>query len=197
MEGKRSLKVLDVGGNKNTHKQATHIIDILAKPKGCKLKYTQMDVCSGKWPFKNKEFDYVYCSNLLEDIKDPVFVCKEMMRVGKAGRIVVPNVITECRLGVDTWPKSYMYAGFIHHRWLCLVKLNEITFLPKTPMTHIYDWTGHLSYEYIKNNFFMVLDWIDKFKVTEISFMSWDVLYNTLRDHIGVDPKNKGESKDG
>lgn len=194
--GKKRLKILDVGGAKNTHRQATHIIDICEKPKGCKLKYTQMDVCEEKWPFKNKEFDYVYCSNLLEDVKNPKFVCEEMIRVGKAGRIIVPNISTECRPGVDTWPMSYKYAGFVHHRWLCFIKKNEIIFCPKTPITHIYDWTGHLTNEYIKKNFYMCLDWIDNFKIEEVVFNEWDTFYNLLKNYFGVDPKEKCQEEE-
>jgi hypothetical protein len=43
------------------------------------------------WPFDAKMFDYVICSHTLEDIRDPVRVCREIARVGKAGYIETPG----------------------------------------------------------------------------------------------------------
>jgi len=81
------MAILDVGGFQRTFPEATHIIDVMPKDVNCTREYVQQDICETPWPYKDKEFDFVYCSNVLEDIKDPVRVCKEMIRVGKRGRI--------------------------------------------------------------------------------------------------------------
>src|SRR3712207_3406144 len=36
------------------------------------------------YPFADKEHDFVVCSHTLEDVRDPVFVCREMVRIAKA-----------------------------------------------------------------------------------------------------------------
>jgi len=175
------MKILDVGGAINTKKDATHIIDIIEKPKDCKLHYTQQNICK-KWPFKDKEFDLAYCSNVLEDIKDPLFVCKEMMRVSKAGIIIVPSILTECTKGVDTWKGNESYAGFCHHRWLCMIDDNKITFIPKWSIVNITDWTKHIPKEIKKQHFYDVLQWTDSFKIQEMEYITWEQYYNFLKD---------------
>jgi len=48
-----------------------------------------------KMPFKDKAFDFVIASHILEHISDPAVFIKEMQRVGKAGYIETPNAIFE------------------------------------------------------------------------------------------------------
>jgi len=176
------MKVLDVGGNVKPWTEATHIIDILPEPKDCKRHYVQQDICDTPWPYKDKEFDYVYCSNTLEDVKDPIRVCKEIIRVGKAGKIIVPSVYLECRRGVDTWPGANLYAGFVHHRWLCIQKEGKLLFVQKTPITHVYDWTRGLNDEEIHRKAFLKIDWRDSFEAFERVYADYRVLYNLLKE---------------
>lgn len=191
------MKVLDVGGHHQTYKKATRIIDIRPKPKDCKLNYTQMDICLGKWPYQDKEFDFVWCSNTLEDVRDPIIVCKEMMRVGKAGRIIVPSPLTECTIGAEKGffrPEKIKeliadkYAGFWHHRWLCFINENEILFMQKTPMTHIFDWTSHIPDGKKRDMWCKILDWKDSFEVSEEMSLGFMDMYNILKEVFGIDP---------
>ena len=182
------MKILDVGGAIMTYEKATHIIDIIDKPDDCTLQYFQQDVCDGTWPFNDGEFDFVYCSNLLEDVKDPVHVCNEMKRVGKSGKIVVPSVMTECTLGVDTWHNSDRYAGFCHHRWICIADNKNIRFVPKWDIVHAFDWTGHISKEMKEANFYTVLDWKDTFGVFETKYVEWTTYYKFLSDTLDIKP---------
>ena len=48
-----------------------------------------------KLPFKNKSFDFVIASHILEHIADPGAFLDELSRVGKAGYIETPNFIFE------------------------------------------------------------------------------------------------------
>src|SRR4051794_26446337 len=44
------------------------------------------DICDREpYPFCDKELDFVVCSQTLEDVRDPVWVCSEMVRIAKAG----------------------------------------------------------------------------------------------------------------
>ena len=46
-------------------------------------------------PFKDKVFDFVYCSHLLEHVENPVKAINEITRVGKSGYIEVPRAFLE------------------------------------------------------------------------------------------------------
>src|SRR5947199_219349 len=57
----------------------------------CKDTWVQRDICHhDPWPFRDKQFDFVICSHTLEDVRDPLWVCSELFRVGKRGYIEVP-----------------------------------------------------------------------------------------------------------
>lgn len=43
-----------------------------------------------KFPFGDKEFDYVICSHVLEHVDDPELFCSEMFRVARAGYVEYP-----------------------------------------------------------------------------------------------------------
>lgn len=94
----KDAKILDVGGSSGPYKRATHVIDYVPfeevqynQGKGMgevqfsKETYTQWDICSRTpFPYKDKEFDLAICSHVLEDIRDPIWVCSELIRVSKS-----------------------------------------------------------------------------------------------------------------
>ena len=78
-------------------------------------RWVQRDICDrDPWPFEDGQFDFVICSHTLEDVRDPVGVCREMMRVGRAGWITTPAAVTELTRGIE----SPHWCGWRHHRWL-------------------------------------------------------------------------------
>ena len=64
-----------------------------------KETWIQRDICEKTpYPFADKALDLVICSHTLEDIRDPLFVCSEMVRIAKAGYVEVPSRLWEtCR----------------------------------------------------------------------------------------------------
>lgn len=91
--------------------------------------WIQRDICEKTpFPFADKSVDLVICSHTLEDIRDPLWVCHEMIRVGKRGYIEVPSRIWETCRGHEPG-----IAGLSHHRWLIDIDQegNSIAFLPK------------------------------------------------------------------
>lgn len=62
-----------------------------------------------KTPFKNKEFDFVYCSHVLEHAKDPGRACDEIMRIGKRGYIETPTRSSDILFNIGRGEK--------HHLW--------------------------------------------------------------------------------
>ena len=122
-------RVLELGGAVNPLLRADIQVDIqLPNNPQDKCGYLLRDVNEGL-PFTDKSFDFVWCSHLLEDIRDPIRVCSEIVRVGKAGYIAVPSREIESCFGIDD-PK---FCGFVHHRWLCELIEDVLVFTFKSP----------------------------------------------------------------
>jgi len=132
-----NARILDVGGWSAPCRYATHIVDImpfatLRRAHGYgdgELRitadtYHQVDICGGPLPFPNKSCVFFICRQTLEDIRDPVAVCGEMNRVGRAGYIETPSRVYESTKGVERpW-----WCGHYHHRWLIEVAGSRIVF---------------------------------------------------------------------
>lgn len=94
--------------------------------------WIQRDICAREaYPFGDKELDFVICSHTLEDVRDPIFVCSEMVRIAKAGYIEVPS-----RLEEQTYGFHGPWAGWSHHRWLVDVGDGRIDFVFKHHVLH-------------------------------------------------------------
>src|SRR6202023_2285627 len=72
------------------------------------------------------------CSHTLEDIRDPLFVCSELVRISKAGYIEVPSRVAESCRG---WEHPG-FAGLSHHRWLVEIEGSHVRFTPKYHSLH-------------------------------------------------------------
>jgi hypothetical protein len=138
--------VLDVGGGAKPFPRADWVIDLMAygerglygappDPESERFNeatWVQRDICTREpWPFPDNHFDFVICSHTLEDIRDPIWVCDELTRVGKAGYIEVPSRLEEQAYGFQG-----PWAGWGHHRWLIDLEVDEITFVLKHHVLH-------------------------------------------------------------
>jgi hypothetical protein len=94
--------------------------------------WVERDICDHEpWPFADKQFDFAVCAHTLEDIRDPVWVCSELIRVAKAGYIEVPS-----RLEEHTYGFQGPWVGWGHHRWLVDVTDGAIRFVMKHHVIH-------------------------------------------------------------
>ena len=73
----------------------------------------------GKFPFRNKEFDYVICSHVIEHIEDVDFFVSEIMRVGRKGYFEYPTIYYD-----------YIY-NFPEHTTFVIKKNNIINWMLK------------------------------------------------------------------
>jgi methionine biosynthesis protein MetW len=134
--------VLDVGGWASPFARADWVIDLMPYEtrspyewsdrspdhRFSKETWVQRDICDKEpYPFEDDRFDFVVCAQTLEDVRDPVWVCSEMIRVGRAGYIEVPSRLVE-----QTYGMHGPWVGYSHHRWLIDVDGNDITFVFKT-----------------------------------------------------------------
>lgn len=70
-------------------------------------------------PFKDKEFDYVICNQVLEHVEHPKLFLDEICRVGKRGYIETPSLI-----GEFLFPKE-------SHKWVILDIDDKLILYPK------------------------------------------------------------------
>ena len=83
-------KVLDIGCGYGANKYATTISDIVDYSDHYKDK-TFVKITEKKLPFKDKEFDYIIASHVVEHVEDISYFLNELSRVGKRGYIEVPT----------------------------------------------------------------------------------------------------------
>jgi hypothetical protein len=94
--------------------------------------WIQRDICSrDPFPFGDDEIDFVICSHTLEDIRDPIWVCREMTRIARRGYLEVPSRLEEQSYGFQG-----PWAGWGHHRWLIDIEADRIEFVFKHHVLH-------------------------------------------------------------
>lgn len=129
-------RVIDVGGGRHPFNLATHVMDL--KPFAERDRYGALDdadaprytadtwiihdACAPPWPFPDKYFDFSFCSHLLEDVRDPISVARELVRVSKAGYIETPSRPREIFAKARFFELRQLLGrmpevGFDHHRW--------------------------------------------------------------------------------
>ena len=175
----KNLKTVDIGGAYAPIRRADYVIDAipyssinwsLAKG-GTEQHLTektciQHDICDRKsFPFPNKFFDYSFCSHTLEDIRDPIWVCSEIIRISKAGYIEIPSRLYETTFRAEV--KGL--AGAAHHRWIVDIdKKGRLRFTFKYMHVHTRSVNKN-RIKYDKNNPDMVLatEWSGSFDYFE------------------------------
>lgn len=192
-------KVVDVGGGAAPFPRADYVIDALSfesaglgshgnshqmlktPPRYNRQRWTQIDLCERRpWPFEDKFFDHAICSHLLEDVRDPIWVCSELQRVAKAGYIEVPSRVEEQSKGVEN-PR---HAGYYHHRWLITSEGGAIQFRHKPHALHSVNdaIVANLSCDRRINprHASIGFDWTETFEAREVLEFSEDAVIEEL-----------------
>lgn len=87
-------------------------------------KFVEAD--GANMPFKNKEFDYIICNQVLEHADDPVSFVKELQRVASKGYIELPSLV-----GESLFPK-------VSHKWVCLEIDQKLVLYEKAKLPNMY-----------------------------------------------------------
>lgn len=138
-------EVLDVGGWAKPFRRANWVIDLNPHETRGELgfdgsgperftreSWVEADICARQpWPFTNKQFDFVVCSHTLEDLRDPIWVCSELVRVAKAGYIETPSRLEEQCYGFQG-----PWVGWGHHHWLVEARDDHLEFVFKHHVVH-------------------------------------------------------------
>ncbi len=110
-------KVLDIGSGNVPFHLATHLADLTLDNDQYGRAGVPFKQVNGKpvyqynierLPFADKEFDFVYCSHVLEHVDNPAKACEELMRIAKRGYIETPSPAKD--LWLDT-------IAISNHRW--------------------------------------------------------------------------------
>lgn len=131
-------KVLEVGPGSDPHPRSNVLLEINASPETLRLQRGNTpDLITDKkivyydgsrFPFKDKEFDYVICSHVIEHVTDPKFFFSEVTRVAHKGYIEFPTIYYEYLYNFDVHLNIMKYEE----------KSNTIYFIKKnkTPLQY-------------------------------------------------------------
>ena len=91
---KPDWNILDIGCGYGANKYANTICDVQDLSKYYPNKKF-VKLIEKKLPFKDKEFDFVIASHVLEHVEDVVFFIKELERVSNKGYIELPTMLED------------------------------------------------------------------------------------------------------
>jgi hypothetical protein len=145
-----SDRVLDVGGWSRPLNHATHVLDL--NPYETRLRehaldigsaerfsektWTRWDACRTPWPYPDKFFDFSFCSDTLQGLRDPIAVCNELVRVSKSGYIETASRLREIFVKNRFFFRKMMLGripqiGFPRHRWFVEIDHTHVRFTVK------------------------------------------------------------------
>ncbi|MEP6749405.1 MAG: methyltransferase domain-containing protein [Bacteroidota bacterium] len=142
---KSSDRVLEVGGGHNPHPRSNVVVDKYTdtnyhRSGDIKVLKNQtfLQADGENLPFKDKEFDYVICCQVLEHVENPEKFLAEQFRVAKRGFMETPSL-----LGEYLFPRE-------SHKWI-IHEMNDITYLvDKKKINFVYGYDmGELIQEYL------------------------------------------------
>jgi hypothetical protein len=109
-------KVLELGPGLTPFSKATHFCGWdQGTQKIDSNQHTVCDFSIQKLPYADKEFDFIYCRHVLEDLYNPFLLVEEMSRVGKAGYIETPSPAAELCKNIDCGDLYVPWRGYHHH----------------------------------------------------------------------------------
>jgi hypothetical protein len=202
--------VLDVGGWAKPFPRADWVLDLFpyatrglyeydrasARERFSERTWVVRDICDREpWPFADKQFDFAVCSHTLEDVRDPLWVCSELMRVAKAGYIEVPS-----RLEEQSWGVNGDFVGWSHHRWLIDVGQDRIEFVVKLHSLHARPdqyfpagfWAGLEERERVQT-----LWWTEAFSVSERVMVEAGESDRYLSEYVARELARRGSPPQG
>jgi FkbM family methyltransferase len=128
-----SDRVLDVGSGNVPFPLATHLADLAPHDNnygraGAPFKHVQgkpIHLCDieNMDCFADKEFDFVYCSHVLEHVRNPENACRELMRIGKRGYIETPTRgkdlwLSTAKVSNHVWSVEFLHSKLIFTEYL-------------------------------------------------------------------------------
>jgi len=124
---KGSDKVLDIGSGGFPFPYATHLADFYPDTTSHRIEPLAVDErpyikCNiEKMPFNDREFDFTYCSHVLEHVENPKSACDEIIRISKRGYIETPTKTSDI---------MFNFTKLVdHHKWYVEIKNHTLIFI--------------------------------------------------------------------
>jgi hypothetical protein len=157
-------KILELGPGQTPFSKATHFCGWdQGSQKIDEHKHTVCDFSTQKLPYAYKEFDFIYCRHVLEDLYNPFLLVEEMSRVGKAGYIETPSPAAELCKNIDSGDTDVPWRGYHHHNFLVWVHEHKLCFARKFP---IVEYAFKLEEE-------KLVDYLEKTPYAWNTYMLW------------------------
>jgi hypothetical protein len=133
-------KVLELGPGLTPFSKATHFCGWdQGTQKIDSNQHTVCDFSIQKLPYADKEFDFIYCRHVLEDLYNPFLLVEEMSRVGKTGYIETPSPLAELCKNIDCGDTDVPWRGYHHHNSFVWEHEGTLCFVKKFPIIeHIF-----------------------------------------------------------
>ena len=129
------------------------------------------------FPFKDKEFDYVVCSHVLEHVDDVDKFLTEMQRVAKKGYLEFPTIYYDYLYNFTVHTQFLLYSDNVIH-WMPKVESNLASFLPvqeffyKSALENYHKVTDDFS-----RYFFQGFEWNDTIRSERVNTLK-QVVYD-------------------
>lgn len=128
-------RVLEVGGAANPFPRANVVCDLTfgstnqrnGSPGVFRPGVTYVEASAESLPFRDGEFDVVWCTQVLEHVPNPLKAARELSRVARRGFIELPSRVGEMLNGNPT------------HRWVVDREGDTLVFHPRTFVEHPFD----------------------------------------------------------
>jgi hypothetical protein len=121
IDGIRGL-ILDVGSGHNPFPFAHVLCDLYDQDNSQRMGYKLRTVhkpfikCDAQHlPFRNKSFDLIHISHVLEHVSNPKLTLMELKRVGKRIHLETP-----------TWLRETFFSGDCYHKWIIFRRKGQI-----------------------------------------------------------------------
>lgn len=169
-----SAKILDIGSGGNPFSKATHLADKYTGTTTHRVEELARDhrpfyeVDIERLPFGDNEFEFIFCSHVLEHLDNPGLAMREMIRVGNSGYIEVPTRLSDIIFNF-TWLEN-------HHKWHACILDNTVILVEWTEAERIkynhnffnaihsqYENSMQKFFEENRSTFFQSLEWKDAF----------------------------------
>jgi hypothetical protein len=174
-------RVLDLGGWERVFPRANVVVDLMpystrkVRDPNTPEQFTKDDWIEADFTspsfwnsVPDKAFDFVTIGHTLEDIRDPLYVCSQMIRCAKAGYIEAPSRFRE----LSKERANDTLAGYPHHRWIIapMPDLTGLLFKAKLHWAHHRDYLG-AKRRYMIRDYFHQWDgyfWEGSFRYEEL-----------------------------
>ena len=107
LENNKDWKILDIGCGYTAHEKANYVADVQDFSEFYRSKKKFIQIKEKKLPFKDKEFDFVISSHVIEHVEDFPFFISELERISNKGYIELPT-----RLG-----DNLIFENMTDHIW--------------------------------------------------------------------------------